>query len=97
MDEIIKVNDVSMRFNLAQEKTETLKEYTVKLLTHKLFFNEFYALKHVCLLYTSFPKRGKVKKKHLIQRGEETLHRGFYRSRTSLRGWIPWHSSPFHI
>ena len=49
MDEIIKVNDVSMRFNLAQEKTETLKEYTVKLLTHKLFFNEFYA----CLLYTS--------------------------------------------
>lgn len=34
-------------FNLAQEKTETLKEYTVKLLTHKLFFNEFYALKHV--------------------------------------------------
>ena len=47
MDEIIKVNDVSMRFNLAQEKTETLKEYTVKLLTHKLFFNEFYALKHV--------------------------------------------------
>ena len=36
-----------MRFNLAQEKTETLKEYTVKLLTHKLFFNEFYALKHV--------------------------------------------------
>lgn len=47
MDEIIKVEDVSMRFNLAQEKTETLKEYTVKLLTHKLFFNEFYALKHV--------------------------------------------------
>ena len=41
MDEIIKVNDVSMRFNLAQERTETLKEYTVKLLTHKLFFNEF--------------------------------------------------------
>ena len=36
-----------MIFNLAQEKTETLKEYTVKLLTHKLFFNEFYALKHV--------------------------------------------------
>ena len=52
MDEIIKVNDVSMRFNLAQEKTETLKEYTVKLLTHKLFFNEFYALKHVSVSYT---------------------------------------------
>ena len=25
---IIQVEDVSMRFNLAQEKTETLKEYT---------------------------------------------------------------------
>ena len=41
---IIQVEDVSMRFNLAQEKTETLKEYTVKLLKHQLFFNEFYAL-----------------------------------------------------
>ena len=40
---IIQVEDVSMRFNLAQEKTETLKEYTVKLLKHQLFFNEFYA------------------------------------------------------
>ena len=42
MDEIIKVNDVSMRFNLAQEKTETLKEYTVKLLKHQLFFNALF-------------------------------------------------------
>ncbi|MGN0652435.1 MAG: ABC transporter ATP-binding protein [Gemmiger sp.] len=46
-DPIIRVNDVSMRFNLAQEKTETLKEYTVKLLKHQLFFNEFYALKNI--------------------------------------------------
>ena len=37
---IIQVDNVSMRFNLAQEKTETLKEYTVKLLKHQLFFNE---------------------------------------------------------
>ena len=44
---IVQVNDVSMRFNLAQEKTETLKEYAVKLLKGKLLFNEFYALKHV--------------------------------------------------
>ena len=36
-----------MRFNLAQEKTETLKEYTVKLLKHQLFFNEFYALRDI--------------------------------------------------
>ena len=38
---IIQVEDVSMRFNLAQEKTETLKEYAVKLMKHQLFFNEF--------------------------------------------------------
>lgn len=44
---IIQVQDVSMRFNLAQEKTETLKEYAVKLLKHQLFFNEFYALQNV--------------------------------------------------
>ena len=44
---IIQVEDVSMRFNLAQEKTETLKEYTVKLLKHQLFFNEFYALRDI--------------------------------------------------
>ena len=44
---LVQVNDVSMRFNLAQEKTETLKEYVVKLLKGKLMFNEFYALKHV--------------------------------------------------
>jgi ABC-type polysaccharide/polyol phosphate transport system ATPase subunit len=47
MADIIEVDNVSMRFNLAQEKTETLKEYTVKLLKHQLFFNEFYALKDV--------------------------------------------------
>ncbi len=47
MAPIIDVNDVSMRFNLATEKTETLKEYVVKLAKHRLLFNEFYALKHV--------------------------------------------------
>lgn len=47
MEPIIQVNNVSMRFNLAQEKTETLKEYLVKFLKHQLFFNEFYALRGV--------------------------------------------------
>ena len=46
---IIQVDGASMRFNLAQEKTETIKEYTVKLLKHQLFFNEFYALKDISL------------------------------------------------
>lgn len=47
MANIITVDHVSMRFNLAQEKTETLKEYVVKMLRGQLMFNEFYALKDV--------------------------------------------------
>ena len=46
-DNIIEVNNVSMCFNLAEEKTDTVKEYIVKLLTGKLHFNEIYALKNV--------------------------------------------------
>lgn len=46
---IIEVKNVSMRFNLATEKTDTIKEYVVKLLKHQLMLNEFYALKNVSL------------------------------------------------
>ena len=46
---IIEVKNVSMRFNLATEKTDTIKEYFVKLLKGQLMFNEFYALKDVSL------------------------------------------------
>lgn len=46
-DTIIDVNDVTMRFNLAEEKTETIKEYFVKLVSGKLHFNEFFALRNV--------------------------------------------------
>lgn len=46
---IIEVKNVSMRFNLATEKTDTIKEYFVKLLKGQLMFNEFYALKNVNL------------------------------------------------
>ena len=46
---IIEVKNVSMRFNLATEKTDTMKEYFVKLLKGQLMFNEFYALKDVSL------------------------------------------------
>lgn len=44
---IITVKNVSMRFNLEEEKTTTLKEYFIKFLKGKLRFNEFYALKDV--------------------------------------------------
>ena len=46
---IIEVKKVSMRFNLATEKTDTIKEYFVKLLKRQLMFNEFYALKDVSI------------------------------------------------
>ncbi|MDO4515529.1 MAG: ABC transporter ATP-binding protein [Bacillota bacterium] len=46
-DTIIEVNGVAMRFNLAEQKTDTIKEYFVKLVTGKLHFNEFYALRNV--------------------------------------------------
>lgn len=44
---IIDVQNVSMRFNLAKEKVDSIKEYAVKFLQGRLQFNEFYALKDV--------------------------------------------------
>ena len=46
---IIEVNNVSMRFNLAKEKSESLKEYFLQLVKGKLRFDEFFALKDVSL------------------------------------------------
>lgn len=46
---IIEVNNVSMRFNLAKEKSESLKEYFLQLVKGKLRFDEFYALKDINL------------------------------------------------
>lgn len=46
-ENIIEIDNVTMRFNLAEERTDTIKEYFVKLLSGKLHFNEFYALKNV--------------------------------------------------
>ena len=46
---VIEIRDLSMCFNLATERTDTLKEYSVKLLKGKLMFNEFCALKNINL------------------------------------------------
>ena len=53
-DNIIEVNNVTMRFNLAEQRTDTLKEYVLKLISGKLHFNEFYALKNVS--FSSLPQ-----------------------------------------
>jgi len=43
----ISVKDVSMMFNLNRDKVVGIKEYIVKALQRKLFFNEFWALKNI--------------------------------------------------
>ena len=47
MSGIISVSDVSMRFIIEREKTDTIKEYFLKMVQRKLKFSEFYALKGV--------------------------------------------------
>ena len=44
---IIKVENVSMMFNLNNEKIDNMKEYIVKLITRKLHFSEFWAIKDI--------------------------------------------------
>ncbi len=46
---IISIRDVSMRFNLAKEKHESLKEYFIALTHGGVRFDEFFALKNVTL------------------------------------------------
>lgn len=48
-DTIISVQDVSMVFNMATEKLESLKEYFLKLAKRQLMMQEFYALRDVSL------------------------------------------------
>ena len=44
---MIEIENVSMRFNLAREKSESLKEYFLQMVQGKLHFDEFYALRNV--------------------------------------------------
>lgn len=53
---IIKVDDVSMKFNLASEKINSLKEYFIKRVKGKISYDEFWALKNV----TFCVKRGEA-------------------------------------
>ena len=48
-DYVIDVDHVSIRFNLASEKVDNLKEYAIKLMKHELMFQEFLALQDVSL------------------------------------------------
>ena len=46
-DIVIEVDNLSIRFNLANQKVDNLKEYFIKLVKHELMFQEFMALKDV--------------------------------------------------
>lgn len=46
-DVAISVQDVTMSFVLNKEKVDNLKEYMIKLITRKLEYNKFYALKDI--------------------------------------------------
>lgn len=41
------VDDVTVRFNLATERIDNLKDYLIKMAKRQLFFEEFFALKNV--------------------------------------------------
>lgn len=46
-DTAIKVDHVSMKFNLSKERVDNLKEYIIKTLRREIQYNEFWALKDV--------------------------------------------------
>lgn len=53
MSVIIELQNVTMKYNLAQEKIDSMKEYFVKLMKGQLLFQEFTALDNVSLQISS--------------------------------------------
>ncbi|NLO09265.1 MAG: ABC transporter ATP-binding protein, partial [Clostridiales bacterium] len=45
--EVIRVDDIGMRFNLMEKKVDNLKEYFIKLLKNEIRYQEFWALKNI--------------------------------------------------
>lgn len=48
-DNIIEINDLTIRFNLASEKIDNIKEYFIKLIKRELMFQEFLAIEDFSL------------------------------------------------
>ena len=46
-DIMIRIKDVSMEFNMSTEQVDNIKEYFIRLVQHRLFFNSFWALNDV--------------------------------------------------
>ena len=47
MSAVIKIDNVSMMFNLSSEKIDSIKEYIIKLFKRQIHFQEFWALNNV--------------------------------------------------
>jgi len=47
LETVIQVENASVRFNIASEKVDNIKEYFVKLIKRQLHFREFFALKNI--------------------------------------------------
>ena len=47
LNPVVKVDDVSMMFNMSQERVDNIKEYVIKMLKHELMFHEFWALQNI--------------------------------------------------
>ena len=45
--EVLRVDDVGMRFNLMEKKVDNLKEYFIKFLKNEIRYQEFWALKNI--------------------------------------------------
>ena len=48
-NKVIQIKNASIRFNIASEKIDNLKEYFIKLAKRQLYFEEFFALKNINL------------------------------------------------
>lgn len=49
LDSIIRVKNVTMKFNMSNEKFDGIKEYFIKLAKRQLYYNEFIALNNISL------------------------------------------------
>ena len=54
----VKVDNVSILFNLNKEKVDNIKEYFIKLVTRKLHYNEFWALTDISFEVEEGERRG---------------------------------------
>lgn len=45
--EVLRVDDVSMKFNLSSEKVDSIKEYFIRLVKREMKYDEFWALQNI--------------------------------------------------